>query len=171
MITKDELEKARERTLDYFRKAGIALTDRDSIEIVDFGLGELEKTGLQILTYINTDRYCAKELVLFPHQTCPEHRHPPVRGEPGKQETFRCRWGEAYLYVPGPQTKKSCRPPSEKYYTVWHEILLKPGEQHTVPPDTPHWFQAGDEGVVISEFSSTSRDETELFTDPEIKRQ
>jgi ABC-type sugar transport system, auxiliary component len=94
-----------------------------------------------------------------------------VKGEPGKQETFRCRWGEVYLYVPGPKTKKSCKPPSEKNYTVWHEILLKPGEQHTVPPDTPHWFQAGDEGVVISEFSSTSRDETELFTDPEIKRQ
>ena len=120
MITKKELENARERTLDYFRKAGIAITSQESIEIADFGLGELEKTGLQILIYINTDRYCAKELVLFPHQTCPEHRHPPVRGEPGKQETFRCRWGDIYLCIPGTQTKTSCKPPSEKYYTVWH---------------------------------------------------
>jgi hypothetical protein len=28
---------------------------------------------------------------------------------------------------------------------VWHEIPLKPGEQHTVFPDTLHWFQAGAE--------------------------
>ena len=170
MITKKELENARERTLDYFRKAEIAITSQDSIEIADFDMGELEKTGLQILIYVNTDRYCAKELVLFPHQTCPEHRHPPVRGEPGKQETFRCRWGDVYLYIPGAQTKTSCKPPSEKYYTVWHEILLKPGEQYTISPDTLHWFQAGEEGAVVSEFSSTSRDETDLFTDPRILR-
>ena len=37
---------------------------------------------------------CAKELILMPRQTCPEHWHPPVGGEPGKEETFRCRWGE-----------------------------------------------------------------------------
>lgn len=33
-----------------------------------------------------------------------------------------------------------------------------------------HWFQAGDEGAVVSEFSSTSRDEFDIFTDPRIKR-
>ncbi len=46
-----------------------------------------------MLVYVNTDRYCAKELVLYPGQTCPEHRHPPFDGTPGKEETFRCRRG------------------------------------------------------------------------------
>jgi D-lyxose ketol-isomerase len=33
-----------------------------------------------------------------------------------------------------------------------------------------HWFQAGPEGAVISEFSTQSRDEADVFTDPRIVR-
>ena len=40
----------------------------------------------------------------------------------------------------------------------------------TIPPDTLHWFQAGAEGAVVSEFSSTSIDEADVFTDPDIQR-
>ena len=50
------------------------------------------------------------------------------------------------------------------------ELVLHPGEQHTIPPDTLHRFQAGAEGAVVSEFSSTSRDELDVFTDPAIHR-
>jgi D-lyxose ketol-isomerase len=53
---------------------------------------------------------------------------------------------------------------------VFHEISLNPGEQYTIPPDTLHWFQAGDLGAIVSEFSSTSRDESDVFTDPRIRR-
>lgn len=156
-------------------RVGIALTDAElaRIEVADFGLADLERTGLQLITYVNTDRYCAKELVLFPGQTCPEHRHPPVGGAPGKMETFRCRSGSVMLYVDGPPTAEPrARPPagSETFYTVFHELVLRPGDQFTIPPDTPHWFQAGDEGAVVSEFSSTSRDELDVFTDPRIVR-
>src|SRR5512133_4110085 len=101
-------------------EAGIVLTphERENIEIVDFGLGRLDEIGLQIVVYVNTDRVCAKELVLFPHQRCPEHRHPPVDGGPGKEETFRCRWGEVYLYVPGePALHPKARPPKGREHT------------------------------------------------------
>ena len=147
--------------------------ERARIEVADFGLGELERTGLQLLTYVNTDRYCAKELVLFPGQTCPEHRHPPVGADPGKMETFRCRWGTVWLYVEGPPPPTiTARPPasSERFYTVFNELVLSSGEQFTIPPDTLHWFQAGPDGAVISEFSSTSRDEFDVFTDPRVVR-
>lgn len=79
----------------YYQKAGIVLTDNEveDIQIMDYGLGKLEETGLQLFIYVNTDRYCSKELVLFPRQTCPEHRHPPVGGEKGKQETFAAAGG------------------------------------------------------------------------------
>jgi len=176
VITKEQLREARRRTVEYLDKAGIVITPEEAmnIEVTDFGLGDLERTGLQLVVYINTDRVCAKELVLFPRQTCPEHRHPPVAGEPGKEETFRCRWGRLYLYVPGePTPRPHARPPAgrEQYYTVWHEIVLHPGEQYTVKPNTLHWFQAGDDGAVVSEFSTTSRDETDIFTDPDIVRE
>ncbi|MER1276657.1 D-lyxose/D-mannose family sugar isomerase [Bacillus velezensis] len=157
----------------YYQKAGIVLTDNEveDIQIMDYGLGKLEQTGLQLFIYVNTDRYCSKELVLFPRQTCPEHRHPPVGGEKGKQETFRCRWGKVYLYVEGEKTENpSVLPPEEdkEYYTVWHEIVLEPGGQYTIPPDTKHWFQAGEEGAVVTEMSSTSTDDHDIFTDPRI---
>ena len=174
-MTKEQYEQTRKKTLDYFKKAGIVLTSNEeqNIEVVDFGLNELESTGLEIITYVNTDRVCAKELVLFPGQTCPEHRHPPVQGEPGKEETFRCRRGEVYLYVPGEKTlNPKAKPPKgrEKWYSVWHEVVLNPGEQYTLKPNTLHWFQAGKDGAIVSEFSTKSRDESDMFTDPEIAR-
>ena len=175
MLTRKELAEARARAAEIFAEAEIALTDeeRSAIEIADFGLSKLEETGLEIVVYVNTERVCAKELVLFPRQTCPEHYHPPVAGEPGKEETFRCRWGEVYLYVPGDATPgPRARPPKgrESTYNVWHEIVLQPGEQYTLVPNTPHWFQAGDEGAVVSEFSTRSRDEADIFSDPQIQR-
>jgi D-lyxose ketol-isomerase len=174
-MNKTEMLEAQEKAYEVLKRAGILLTEKEqqNVEIADFGLNELNKQGLQIITYINTDRYCAKDLILFGRQTCPEHRHPPVDNNPGKMETFRCRAGKVWLYIEGDSAASiSAKVPegSEKYYTVFNEIELNPGEQYTIQPNTLHWFQAGDEGVVISEFSSTSRDELDVFTDPRIKR-
>ncbi|HPP76337.1 MAG TPA: D-lyxose/D-mannose family sugar isomerase, partial [Armatimonadota bacterium] len=116
---------------------------------------------------------CAKELVLFPWQICPEHRHPPIEGQPGKEETFRCRAGQVYLYVPGePAANPKARVPEDRkdYFTVWHEIILNPGEQYTLMPNTLHWFQSGPDGAIVSEFSTKSVDEADIFTDPAIVR-
>jgi D-lyxose ketol-isomerase len=147
--------EARERAAVMLEAAGIVLTpsERADIEVADFGLGRLEKIGLQIVVYVNTERVCAKELVLFAGQTCPEHRHPPVGDDPGKEETFRCRQGVVHLHVEGAG-----------------EIVLQPGDQFTIPPDTLHWFRAGDEGAIVTEFSTRSRDELDVFTDPQIVR-
>jgi D-lyxose ketol-isomerase len=175
MVTRAQADAARNRAAQLLEGAGIALSpeERANIEIADCGLGELERQGLQLITYVNNDRYCAKELVLFPRQTFPQHRHPPVDGRPGKQETFRCRYGKVYLYVSGEPTENpACSPPegSEQWYTARHEIVLEPGQQYTIPPDTWHWFQAGDEGAIVSEFSSTSTDDADVFPDPRIRR-
>ena len=175
MLTRDELSAARDRAAVVLAEAGIVLTtaERADIEVADFGLSRLEEIGLEVVVYINTERVCAKEFVLFPRQTCPEHRHPRAGDSPGKEETFRCRTGVVYLYTEGePTPNPACRPPASggDAFTVWHQIALRPGEQHTIPPDTLHWFQAGDEGAVVSEFSTTSTDELDIFTDSRIGR-
>lgn len=174
-LTRAQIAASREWTARQFAEAGIALTDeeKERIEVSDFGLNELEKTGLQLLVYVNTDRVCAKELVLLPYQTCPEHRHVSVGSEQGKEETFRCRQGTVYLYVEGEPTPDPKARPSRQelgVFTAWHEVILQPGDQHTIYPDTLHWFQAGPEGAILSEFSTRSTDEHDVFTDTDIRR-
>jgi len=175
MISSSDLVRYRNEAKKMFDRAHIVITpaEAEKIETADFGLNQFDETGLIILVYVNTDRVCAKELVLLPHQTCPEHRHPTKGTVLGKEETFRCRWGKVFLYVPGePAKKPHCKAPAgrEKTYTVWHEIVLNPGDQYTLKPDTLHWFQGGDEGAVVSEFSTRSTDEADAFTDEEIQR-
>ena len=175
MITQEEYRRASAGALALFQKAHIAVTAEEAarIEVADFGLSDLAVFGLQLLVYVNTARVCAKEMALFPGQTCPEHMHPPVAGEPGKEETFRCRYGTCYLYVAdSAATAAPSRLPNARkdYFTARREIVLNPGDQFTILPGTPHWFTAGEEGAVISEFSTTSRDETDVFTDPGVRR-
>jgi D-lyxose ketol-isomerase len=176
MISKRQYKEYQSRTVRFLQRAKIALSNKEkaSIEVADFGLARLAEIGLEIVVYENNDRYCAKELVLLPRQTCPEHRHPPINSKsPGKQETFRCRYGEVYLYTEGsPARRPKAKIPVDKKntFTVWKETVLKPGDQYTIPPDTLHWFQGGKNGAIVSEFSSPSTDESDFFTDPEIQR-
>jgi D-lyxose ketol-isomerase len=175
MISASQLKRAQKKALGFFKQADIRLTatERAKIEVADFGLSQLAETGLELLTYLNTQRCCAKELVLFPGQTCPEHRHPSHGGLPGKEETFRCRWGTVYLYVPGAPTEKpKLKPPQapKGAYTVFHEIILKPGDQYTLAPGTKHWFRSGAQGAIVSEFSTRSRDDLDIFSDQRIQR-
>jgi D-lyxose ketol-isomerase len=172
-LSNAELDAARARAATVLAQAGLAMTaaELEAMEIADFGLSSLDETGLEIVVYVNTERVCAKELVMFPRQLCPEHRHPPFDGTPGKEETFRCRAGTVYLYTQGdPTPEPAARVPTEGVFTVWHEVVLTPGMQYTIEPDTLHWFQAGDEGAVVSEFSTQSRDDLDVFTDQRIQR-
>jgi D-lyxose ketol-isomerase len=154
MLTRAQIQEAREFALAALAAAGVVVRDDEAanLEVSDFGLGDLARTGLQILVYVNTERVCAKELVMMPGQTCPEHVHVGVGDEPGKEETFRVRTGEVRLHVDG------------------DELVLRPGDQHTILPGTRHWFRAGPEGAIVTEFSTRSTDEHDVFTDPEIRR-
>ena len=128
------------KTRHFLQQAGIVITEQEQqrLEIATFGLPDYPTSGLQLLTYINSPRYCAKELVLFPRQTCPEHRHPPFAGTPGKQETFRCRWGEVFLYVPGPNGNDTASSAvADSHFSVHHQIRLRPGEQYTIEVRQP----------------------------------
>ena len=173
-MTREVYERQVKLALDMYEKAGIVLTEQEknNIEVVDWRLDQVDTMGLQILTYINTDRVCAKEMVLLPHQTCAEHMHVPTNGQEGKEETFRCRYGKVYLYVSGEGKREDIAAKlPDMEFSVFHEIVLNPGDQYTILPETWHWFQAGEEGAVISEFSTRSTDETDVFTDKRLIRQ
>lgn len=175
-MKRSEYNKIKQEGLELMRKSGLYLTpdEEERMEVTDFGLNDPYHEGLMLHVYVNTKRCCAKELPMLPGQICAEHRHPPLSPEnPGKEETFRCRYGEVYIHVPGEPTlnpKAKIPAGKEEVYTVWHEIVLKKGEQYTLAPNTKHWFQAGPEGAVVSEFSSYSDDGTDVYTDPAITR-
>lgn len=174
MITASEKAGAQERAAEMMRNAGLQIHDNEisRIEVVDFGLSQLEVEGVQVLTMVNTDRLAAKVLVLFPNQTEPEHWHPKVGDDAGKQETVRHIWGDLRFYVEGENNMKEgfLVEGKEDVYTLRHELVLEAGDQLTFEPYEKHWFQAGPRGAVLYSFSTTVRDGLDGFTDPAIQR-
>ena len=174
MIRRSRVRELQRRAVDLFGKAGIRLTDEEHsrVEVADFGLGNTEIEGALIFTFVQTDRYAAKVIALLPGQTLPEHWHPRVGDDPGKQETVRVAWGTLHLVGEGPGTRLRCTIPAgkEAVYTLRHEEVLGPGGSRTFRPGEKHWFQAGPEGVVVYSFSSVVRDALDGFTDPAVER-
>jgi len=174
VITRRQQESAKKRAAEMIRQSGILITGKeaDGIEVADFGLSNLEKEGVQVLTLVQTERISVKVLVLFPNQTEPEHWHPPVDNDPGKEETIRVISGTVYFYVPGEDTFKQGFIVDGKNdcYTMRNEIIMKPADQLTLAPGEKHWFQAPDPGAVMYSFSTIARDALDQFTDPKIER-
>ena len=94
-MTEEFIAKMQVEYAKMLKEHHIALTPEEekNIEICDYDLGMFDKIGTGIVIYVNTKRCCAKEMMLFPGQLCPEHLHPVIGDYPGKEETFRCRWG------------------------------------------------------------------------------
>ena len=176
MITRKEFEDARKRAAELLKKTGVFLNEKnlEKIAVADFGLSDLQVFGAQILTLVDTQMIAAKLIAMFPMQILPEHWHPKIGNYAGKEETLRVEWGDLFLYSPGelsknpkatiPQEKRDC-------FSHWHENTMKPGDQITFAPTTPHWFQAGPAGVVVWSFSTKALDLQDEFTDPAIRRE
>jgi D-lyxose ketol-isomerase len=174
LITKKQQKSAQKQAAEMIRQAGIKISDDevDRIEVVDFGLSNLEKEGVQVLTLVQTERISIKVLVMLPNQTEPEHWHPPVGEDPGKEETIRVIDGTVYFYVAGEDTFKEgfIVEGKEDCYTMRKEIVMKPCDQLTLAPGEKHWFQVREEGAVMYSFSTIARDALDQFTDPGIER-
>jgi len=174
LLKKKEVVKAKCKAEEMIRKAGIKIIPKEAekIDVADFGLSNLNKEGAQILTFFNTERVSAKVIAMFSYQTMPEHWHPSVKDDPGKEETIRVIDGTLYMYIPGednmqygfiPEGKDDC-------YTVRHELVMKSGDQVTLEPGTKHWFQAGEEVAIFYSMSTCARDLLDGFTDPDVVR-
>ncbi|OIB02114.1 hypothetical protein AK95_04175 [Paenibacillus sp. LC231] len=178
IVTGKAMEQtARSQAFVLLGQAHIQLSESEkaSLDVIDFGLGDIGRYGVQLIEYVNNDRYCARQLVFLPYQTIPEHMHPPVGEDPGKVETFRVVWGSVLAYTEqGEQSgQRSARlaEEDEAYFHARHEIPLEAGEQCTIEGNQFHWFQAGERGAVVIEFSSPARDRFDRFRDPRVVRE
>ena len=174
MITRAEKAEAQRHAAEMIRRAGITITDAEanSIEVVDFGLSNLDREGVQVLTLVQTERISVKVLVLLPNQTEPEHWHPPVGNDPGKEETVRIIAGTVYFYIPGEDTFKKgfIVEGKDDCYTMRKEVVMQPSDQITLASGKKHWFQTRETGAVMYSFSTIARDALDQFTDPKIVR-
>ena len=68
MISKKTYEEFKKQALELYEKAHIILTEeeKERIEVSDFGLNDMKNVGLQLVVYVNTERVCAKEMVVLP---------------------------------------------------------------------------------------------------------
>ena len=176
MITRKEYQLAQQEGKELIEKTGVHIqkAEFEQIAVADFGLSDLEKFGAQILTLVNTDLIAVKLITMHPFQIMPEHWHPRIGNYTGKEETLRVEWGEMYLYTPGNSSiKPKARIPHNKldYFKHWNELIMGQGEQITLPPGVPHWFQASARGVVVWSFSTKALDLKDEFTDPDIRRE
>lgn len=174
MITKEDFKEVCQKSIAMIEEAGLLLTEADKLKMTaaDFGLNEIKKEGIQILTLFQTGRIAGKILVLLPFQTEPEHWHPTVGDDPGKEEVIRALSGDLYFYIPGEDNMKKgfIVDGKDDFYTMRHEVDMKPGDQLELPAGTKHWFQAGAKGAVMYSFSTTVTDLNDQFTDPNIVR-
>lgn len=173
-MTRTEYESAQKLAAKLIRNSGIKISEVEvsAIEIVDFGLGNLFEEGAQILTLVQTERISVKVLALFPNQVEPEHWHPRVNSDPGKEETIRVAMGTLYLYLEGINNMSKGRIIERKssVYTCRNEIIMSMNDQITIQPGHKHWFMAGKEGAVIFSFSTVARDILDKFTDNNVMR-
>jgi len=175
VITRKEYQLAQQEGKELLEKTGIYFqkAEFEQIAVADFGLSDLNTFGAKILTLVNTELIAVKLIAMHSLQIMPEHWHPRIGDYTGKEETLRVEWGEMYLYYPGnPSIKPKARIPQNKLdcFKHWNELIMGRGDQITLLPGVPHWFQASPRGVVVWSFSTKVLDLQDEFTDPEIRR-
>ena len=174
MLKRSDERRLRDKAKEMLRKSGFPLTEEelDSTAVADFGLGNPDREGAQILTLFATERISTKLIVLFPGQYLPEHWHPPVGTDPGKEEIIRGLYG-SIIY--GEEGEDNCRDeylPAEKkdFYSTRSIQILAPARQVIIPSGKKHWMSGGKEGGIVLSFSTCVRDALDQFTDPGVKR-
>jgi D-lyxose ketol-isomerase len=156
--------------VDLLRRSGFPIKDAEwkTMEIIDFGLGNLRSEGFAFIDILRSARLRITLIALLPNQTLPQHVHPSYEQEPGKEETLRVLSGQTRVYVKGKATAQVMRIPAGKdpFYTARREVCLNPGEQYTVLPGIEHWFQGGPQGSVNICFQNRVDETKNLFSDP-----
>jgi D-lyxose ketol-isomerase len=169
--TKADLNAILGRATAMIETAGFVLTEaeRRSLAVDDFGLGNIAAEGFVFTDLFRSAKVRFTLFVLLPGQSLPEHYHPSYDGETGKEETLRVLHGETRINIPGTVNNDEMHIPSGKsdFYKTRHEVRLTQGEQYTLDPPIPHWFQGGPEGSVNITIQNRVDETRNVFTDPD----
>ena len=77
VITSEERQRIFRKAVRLLKQTDLTIRpdEIEAMEITDFGLGEIEIYGGQIVNLVDTDQIAAKLIVMLPSQTLPEHKH------------------------------------------------------------------------------------------------
>jgi D-lyxose ketol-isomerase len=143
-LTGPAREEALRRCREQIRSWGESLPPAEPL-VLDFGLGEFERTGLIEFWIANEARagYCGKYLFLFDGQSCPHHRHA------SKHETFFVVRGKVTMHLADGDRE------------------MGPGEVLAVETGTEHGF-TGCGPALLLEISQPCEIDDNAFRDPRI---
>lgn len=174
MISRSQEKALRQKAAEILGQTRFPVTQKemDCIAVADFGLSNPLQEGAQILTLFATERISAKLIILFPGQILPEHWHPPVGDDPGKEEILRGYWGNVLYFEEGDApVDTSLIPPGKQIaFSCGNLIELTPGAQVVIPSGVKHWMRGGPTGGCVISFSTCVRDILDQFTDKNIIR-
>ena len=153
--------------------AGLVLRpeEDEAIEVTDFGLGRFAGGRARPL-HLRQHRPLLR-------QGAGAGRRPGLSAAPAPAVRRRARQGGDLPLPPGQRApvrrgrrrtrgRRRGPRPSGKRGVVHRapQSCSAGGRAVTIPPNTWHWFAAGADGAIVSEFSSTSRDELDQWADP-----
>ena len=143
-FTANRLMKLLKKILELIEKWGLAMPAVDPL-VLDFGLGDFEKTGETEFWIANENEagYCGKFLFVFEGQTCPKHMHKE------KLETFFIVRGKVSMFFDG------------------KELIMKTGDVLRVPTGKLHSF-TGIEPTLLLEVSKPSIIDDNYFENTSI---
>jgi mannose-6-phosphate isomerase-like protein (cupin superfamily) len=127
------------------KKANIAYSKDDFMEITDFGKGRYRELGLGLMIRVNEKEYGSKWLTLLPGQKCPNHHHKFIK------ETFIVMTGDVDINVDG------------------QEYNLKSADKITIDIGQNHQFSSK-YGAIIEEITTKQVVDDSYFTDSTIER-
>ncbi len=164
---KFDIEKGKDAIIALMKYHGYPVFKgiREKIWVSDYGTGQFAKLGLAAVMFENNtkDKYMLMDLFLMPDQMLPEHWHLATDKNPVKLEGWLVRHGLSHVVGEDePNLSKEVIIPkvhNNGKATVYHEVILKPGEFARLNRATAHhWQFAGPKGAIVTEVANAHDD-------------
>jgi D-lyxose ketol-isomerase len=173
-----DAEKARQAYYEMMEHFNYPIVERlkgEEFWAVDFGLGRFTEVGMAGLIWVNDEEYNyqGNDMYLLPGQRIPEHGHDKTAIAGPKLESWLVRYGTVDIYGEGNPTPGADADIAEEDKQIWiakTKKKLLPGQVGRLEgAETMHWMQAGDEGAIVSEFSTFHDGNALKFSNPNAK--
>lgn len=143
--------------------------------VADFNLKNFVDVGMAgIFWIINTKhKYTGVEMFLLPGQSIPEHWHVATKDASTKFESCHVRYGSITLFTEGeakPDVADRIPQYQREIVKARKEKVLNPGEIGFAEKEgEKHWFKAGPEGAIMTEYATVHDGDGVRFSDPSIQ--